>query len=258
MGSHKQDDELITIGQLAKQAGLRTSALRFYEEQGLLTPETRTEAGYRLYRPEALVRLRFIQRAQHLGFSLDDMRVLLQTDDAADADVLTTAESRYLALEEEITRLLVQRHELQSFLHDLYQQGDSSERVRDMIMPQTDSPLRHTHHATVVDMFRWMLQRLDCRLTTEEGRAILESLRGQHVHVWQEGEAYQILVVSQDSAVAESLLALADLEESCVAHPSTVYQVTPNQEGYLLTATGPRAFLFARLFLTLESNSGVR
>ena len=60
----------ITIGQLARRTGLRTSALRYYEEQGLLQPLARTAAGYRLYDANAEQRVRFIGRAQRLGFSL--------------------------------------------------------------------------------------------------------------------------------------------------------------------------------------------
>lgn len=251
---------LLTIGQLAKQAGLRTSALRFYEEQGLLTPDARSDAGYRQYKPDAVERLRFIQRAQRLGFSLEDIRVLLQSEVAGETAVSTaiaTAESRYLALEEEITQLLVLRHELQSFLHDLYGQAalDTAVDISDMIMPGADNPLRHAEHADTADMFTWMLEQLNCRLTTAEGQAILHQLQGHHVHIWREKEVYQVLVVSNDTAVADALRTLANLEEQCQAHPQTVYHVTPNHEGYLLTASGPRAFLFARLFLALEAGS---
>lgn len=254
--------DLLTIGRLAKRAGMRTSALRFYEEQGLLTPDERSDAGYRLYRPKAVERLRFIQRAQRLGFSLEDIGVLLQGETAGatavDADTVTaTAEARYLALEEEITRLLVLRHELQSFLHDLYRQLDTTTAVDlgRLLLPAADNPLRHADHADTADMFTWMLERLDCKLTTEAGQAILQQLQGQHVHIWREGEDYHVLVVSEDPAVAPALQALAELEEQCTAHPQTVYHVTPDHEGFLLTATGPRAFLFARLFLALEAGS---
>jgi len=57
-----------TIGQLATQVRVRTSTLRYYEEQGLLTPAGRTESGYRLYDEQAEQTLYFIQRAQRLGF----------------------------------------------------------------------------------------------------------------------------------------------------------------------------------------------
>jgi MerR family transcriptional regulator, copper efflux regulator len=65
------------IGQLASQAGIASSALRYYETAGLLGPGERTEAGYRLYEPEALGRLQFIQRAKALGLSLGEIRRLV-------------------------------------------------------------------------------------------------------------------------------------------------------------------------------------
>ncbi len=62
------------IGELAAATGLATSAIRFYEQSGLLPPAQRSANGYRSYAPEALERLRFIQVAQALGFSLDSLR----------------------------------------------------------------------------------------------------------------------------------------------------------------------------------------
>ena len=93
---------MLTIGQLARRVGLRPSALRYYEAEGLLTPGDRTEAGYRLYTPEAADTVRLIQRAQRLGFSLAEIRALLtawRAGDLDDAALLATAEARYLALE---------------------------------------------------------------------------------------------------------------------------------------------------------------
>jgi len=122
--------ELLTIGQLAERSGLKLaersglkrSALRFYETQGLLQPAQRTEAGYRLYAPEAESQVRFIQRAQRLGFSLNDIRQLMD-DQSADADVLALAEARFMALEHSLTELLVQQHEMQLFLRDMQTSG---------------------------------------------------------------------------------------------------------------------------------------
>lgn len=65
------------IGQLAGIAGVSPSALRFYEEAGLLQPGERSEAGYRLYGPEAAGRLQFIRRAQGLGLTLGEIHRLL-------------------------------------------------------------------------------------------------------------------------------------------------------------------------------------
>jgi DNA-binding transcriptional MerR regulator len=66
-----------TIGQVAERTGFSASALRYYEEQGLLAPATRTDAGYRLYDDHALSRLAFIARAKQLGCSLEEISDLL-------------------------------------------------------------------------------------------------------------------------------------------------------------------------------------
>jgi MerR family mercuric resistance operon transcriptional regulator len=69
----------ITIGQLARRAGFRPSAIRYYEAQGILRSAGRSAKGYRLYGPEALILLQFIRRSKELGFSLDEIRQLIET-----------------------------------------------------------------------------------------------------------------------------------------------------------------------------------
>lgn len=66
-----------TIGQLAREAGVPISTVRFYERSGLLKPDFRTGANYRGYSPASLGRLRFIRSAQATGFSLADITELL-------------------------------------------------------------------------------------------------------------------------------------------------------------------------------------
>ena len=67
-----------TRATLAKLAGVGAESLRFYEQQGLLEKPARNEAGYRIYAGGDLERLQFIRRAQDLGFSLQDIKQLLQ------------------------------------------------------------------------------------------------------------------------------------------------------------------------------------
>jgi len=67
---------LLTIGEVAERAGLRTSALRYYEEAGLLEPAARV-SGHRRYDGSALERLTVIQFCRDLGFSLAEIRLLL-------------------------------------------------------------------------------------------------------------------------------------------------------------------------------------
>jgi MerR family transcriptional regulator, copper efflux regulator len=67
----------LTIGGLAQQAGVTLEAIRFYERRGLVPPPPRSKSGYRVYPPETAKRLRFIKRAQELGFSLKEIKELL-------------------------------------------------------------------------------------------------------------------------------------------------------------------------------------
>jgi DNA-binding transcriptional MerR regulator len=66
-----------TIGETARRSGFSASALRFYEDIGLVDPSGRTAAGYRLYDDDALGRLTFIARAKQLGCSLDEITDLV-------------------------------------------------------------------------------------------------------------------------------------------------------------------------------------
>jgi len=67
----------LQIGGVARETGLTVDAIRFYEKCGLLKSPPRTEGGYRLFRPEDIEALKFIRRAQDLGFSLEEIRELL-------------------------------------------------------------------------------------------------------------------------------------------------------------------------------------
>ncbi len=62
--------EALGIGQLAKRGGVGIDTVRYYERNGLLSPRTRLASGYRRYSELELARLRFIRRAQALGFTL--------------------------------------------------------------------------------------------------------------------------------------------------------------------------------------------
>ena len=68
--------ELLTIGEVAEQAGVATSALRYYDELGLLRPATRV-SGQRRYRPEAVARVGVILLLTDVGFTLAEVGTLL-------------------------------------------------------------------------------------------------------------------------------------------------------------------------------------
>jgi len=72
------EQQPITIGRLARAADVGVETIRFYEREGLLAPPARTASGYRLYSPKTAERLGFIRRAKALGFSLAEIRELLE------------------------------------------------------------------------------------------------------------------------------------------------------------------------------------
>lgn len=67
----------MNIGEMAALAGVPTATVRYYERRGLIAKAPRTGAGYRKYGPDTAQRLRFIKRAQELGFTLEDIQELL-------------------------------------------------------------------------------------------------------------------------------------------------------------------------------------
>lgn len=77
------NDATLTIGQIARRAGLNRSAIRYYEAEGLL-PEPDRISGQRRYGDDTLTRLGVIDIAKRAGFSLDDIRTLLDASDAGE------------------------------------------------------------------------------------------------------------------------------------------------------------------------------
>ncbi len=78
-------DAGFTIGELAKEVGIPTSTIRYYERCGLVSPDGRTTGNYRIYGASALERIRFIRAAQGSGFSLTDVAELLALGDGTSA-----------------------------------------------------------------------------------------------------------------------------------------------------------------------------
>lgn len=76
-----QMDAGFTIGELAKEVGIPTSTIRYYERCKLVSPDGRTAGNYRIYGEAALERVRFIRAAQSTGFSLTDVAELLALRD---------------------------------------------------------------------------------------------------------------------------------------------------------------------------------
>jgi MerR family Zn(II)-responsive transcriptional regulator of zntA len=95
----------LTIGKVAGLSRVSADTLRYYEREGLLSPAAKSRSGYRLYDRETVRRVRFIKEAQQCGFTLTEIRNLLdlRTSDAACCrDVRRVAVEKKLQLEAKI------------------------------------------------------------------------------------------------------------------------------------------------------------
>lgn len=105
-------DGLHQIGEVAERVGLSLRTVRYYEEQGLLVPETRTEGGFRLYSEEQIERLSLIKQMKPLGFTVQQMRELLDARDALhDPATSATAREQAAGRVRAFAGLVAQRHD---------------------------------------------------------------------------------------------------------------------------------------------------
>ncbi|QEA30548.1 MerR family transcriptional regulator [Microbacterium sp. CBA3102] len=92
------------IGEVADQTSLSFRTLRHYEDVGLVTPTGRTDGGFRLYTPKDVGRLMIVRRMKPLGYTLDEMRAVLDVVDAlADEPDSEDLQERLSALRQEAT-----------------------------------------------------------------------------------------------------------------------------------------------------------
>ena len=95
----------MTIGKLAKRTGISADAIRFYEDEGILRPAEKTEAGYRLYCEDAVRRVSFIRHAQQCGMTLAEIRQLLELKAegcSCCGDVRSLAKQKRMQIEQKI------------------------------------------------------------------------------------------------------------------------------------------------------------
>lgn len=247
-----------TIGTLARRARIAASVLRYYEKEGLLIPSRRTAAGYRVYGADAEKTLLFINRAKRLGFSLDDIRQFLAASRNGDAgrqprkgeQLTRIAEERFVEIERRLTELLVLRHELEVFLRDASTQIPASDGPRRLYHRLVDQVCGHDPTPQEqAGSLKDLMQRMGCNLGTQDGE-VPDVLRGRHLHVWREGDGYSVLVPGDDPRIGEALRQIAASEAGCAAHHQP--EVEETSEGYVFSAEGDNAFLFAQFFLALE------
>jgi DNA-binding transcriptional MerR regulator len=109
----------LSVGELAKQAGVNVRTLHYYDKQGILKPAFRRKSGYRAYDRDAIHVLRFIKHAQALGFSLDEIQELLKLKAVSASKcehVQKRAKAHLEGVKEKIARLERIRITLEEFI----------------------------------------------------------------------------------------------------------------------------------------------
>lgn len=135
----------MTIGQVAKAAGVELSTMRYYERRGLVKPAARRVSGYRDYGSDAVRRVRFIRHAQELGFSLDDIAELLalrMNTKGSCADVRRRAQRKVGDIESKIIGLNRMRSTLEKLIENCSEKAPTSECP---ILDAIDDPRGPTH-----------------------------------------------------------------------------------------------------------------
>lgn len=134
----------MTIGQLARCAGVGVETVRYYERRGLLQEPKRGQSGYRQYDAEAMSRLQFIKRAKDLGFTLREVAELLSLvrDRSASAvDVRSRARDKIADIEARIDSLQRMLKALKALTSACDQHGTVDE------CPLLDALNDHTNHS---------------------------------------------------------------------------------------------------------------
>ena len=105
----------LTIGQVARRAGVGIETIRFYERAGLIADPPRRASGYRAYPPEVVARIDFIRRAKELGFTLKEVGELLELKvhpRRSCATVKKNAEAKIADIDQKVSLLRKMRRSL--------------------------------------------------------------------------------------------------------------------------------------------------
>ena len=119
----KKKAQVWPIGQLSAQAGVNIETIRYYEKEGLLPDPPRSEGGHRLYSEAHLKRLFFIRRSRELGFTLNEIRGLLEL---VDGETYTCAEVKALTLDhaQDVKRKIADLRKLEKVLRSMAAECD--------------------------------------------------------------------------------------------------------------------------------------
>ena len=107
----------LTIGSLADEAGVNVETIRYYQRRGLMPEPDKPAHGYRRYDATTVKRVRFIKRAQALGFALEEIGGLLKLDEAhACAETRELASHKLQTIETKLADLVAMRKALTALL----------------------------------------------------------------------------------------------------------------------------------------------
>ena len=120
----------LTIGKIANQAGVNTDTLRYYEREGIIAKPVRNGSNYRVYSDDTVLRVRFVKRAQELGFSLAEIKELLElriSEEARCGNVRDQALAKIEDLDGKISSLRAMRRVLSQLVARCSGEGPVSE-----------------------------------------------------------------------------------------------------------------------------------
>jgi len=120
----------LTIGGVARMAGVNIETVRYYERRGLIPRPPRSESGYRLYSENTIKLIRFIRHAKELGFSLREIKELLSlrvTEGVSCAQVRSRAEAKIVEIEGRIQSLKKMKNALLKLTKECSGRGPVSE-----------------------------------------------------------------------------------------------------------------------------------
>jgi DNA-binding transcriptional MerR regulator len=232
-----------TISAVAARTGFTPSALRFYEDAGLIKPE-RTERGYRLYDERSVERLRFIARAKQLGLSLDEITELVglwNGDQCAPvaARLQSLIEDKLSEAQRRIAEIVAFAGDLQRFRAGLAT-ADASGACGDLCACQADSVDPTRVAVTSQSVHPADAPPIACTLAPDRVRDRLDRWRrvlGRATHGPTPVEGGVVVRFGADPGLAQEVTTLAVAEQSCCSFFAFTMRI--DHTGTELTVAAP-------------------
>ncbi len=125
----------LTIGQISKITGLSRKSIRYYEKEKLIPKASRSLAGYRLYTPKVINRLKFIQKAKTIGFTLVEIRGILELSSSGKPccnQVVSWTDKKLAQIDEQVKYLQQLKEKI------IYYQKKWNKEKRRPVLPESE------------------------------------------------------------------------------------------------------------------------